>query len=45
LRRRLKVYTRAVPSSQRKAVDRVTGVLFSDVLSSGSAATPGGRPN
>jgi integrase len=40
----LNVYTHTVPDSQRNAVERVAGVLFSDVLSS-SAATPGGRPN
>lgn len=41
----LNVYTHTVSDSQRKAVERVAGVLFSDVLSSTSAVTPGGRPN
>jgi integrase len=41
----LNVYTHTVTDSQRNAVERVAGVLFSDVLSSASAATPGGRPN
>jgi integrase len=41
----LNVYTNTVSDSQRKAVERVAGVLFSDVLSSTSAVTPGGRPN
>ena len=33
----LNVYTHTVSDSQRNAVERVAGVLFSDVLSSGSA--------
>jgi len=41
----LNVYTHTVSDSQRNAVERVAGVLFSDVLSSASVATPGGRPN
>jgi len=41
----LNVYTHTVSDSQRNAVERVAGVLFSDVLSSASVATPGGRLN
>jgi len=41
----LNVYTHTVTDSQRTAVEGVAGVLFSDVLSSASAAAPGGRPN
>lgn len=41
----LNVYTHTVTDSQRTAVERVAGVLFSDVLSSGPTATRGGRPN
>ena|SRR5215472_3662152 len=41
----LNVYTHTVTDSQRIAVERVAGVLFSDVLSSAPAAAPGGRPN
>ena len=41
----LNVYTHTVTDSQRTAVEGVAGVLFSDVLSSASAATPGGRPS
>jgi integrase len=38
-------YTHAIPDSQRNAVERVAGVLFSDVLSSAAAAVPRGRLN
>jgi integrase len=41
----LNVYTHTVSDSQRKAVERVAGVLFSAVLSSAAAVTPDGRPN
>ena len=38
-------YTHAIPDSQRNAVERVAGVLFSDVLSSADPAVPAGRLN
>lgn len=41
----LNTYTHAVPDSQRTAVERVAGVLFSDVLNSASGQFPGGRVN
>src|SRR5262249_15999339 len=41
----LNVYTHTVPDSQREAVERVAGVLFSDVLNSDPAVTPGRRLN
>ncbi len=41
----LNVYTHTVPDSQRKAVERVGGVLFSDVLSSEAEAISRGRVN
>jgi len=41
----LNVYTHTVSDSQRNAVERVAGVLFSDVLSSATAAVPRGRLN
>jgi integrase len=41
----LNVYAHSVSDSQRKAVERVAGVLFSDVLSSALGVVPGGRPN
>jgi len=41
----LNLYTHTVPDSQRQAVERVGGVLFSDVLSSEAEAIPRGRPN
>jgi integrase len=41
----LNVYTHTVPDSQRTAVERVAGVLFSDVLSSEAEAAPRGRVN
>ena len=41
----LNTYTHTVPDSQRKAVERVGGVLFSEVLSSASEAIPRGRLN
>jgi integrase len=41
----LNVYTHTVPDSQRQAVERVAGVLFSDVLSSEAEAAPRGRVN
>jgi integrase len=41
----LNVYTHTVSDSQRDAVERVAGVLFSDVLSSAAAGVRGGRPN
>jgi len=41
----LNTYTHSVPDSQRLAVERVAGVLFSDVLNSDSAAVPSGRLN
>jgi integrase len=41
----LNVYTHTVSDSQRKAVERVAGVLFSDVLNSDSAAATGRRLN
>src|SRR6267142_5521517 len=37
-------YTHAIPDSQRSAVERVAGVLFSDVLNSASEQIPGGPP-
>jgi integrase len=41
----LAVYTHVVPDSQKRAVERVAGVLFSDVLNSASEEIPGGRVN
>jgi integrase len=41
----LNVYTHAIPDSQKTAVERVAGVLFSDVLNSASERIPGGRVN
>jgi integrase len=41
----LNVYTHAIPDSQKTAVERVAGVLFSDVLNSASDEIPGGRVN
>jgi len=41
----LNIYTHTVSDSQRNAVERVAGVLFSDVLSSAAAAVPRGRLN
>jgi len=41
----LNVYTHTLSDSQRDAVERVAGVLFSDVLSSATAAVPRGRLN
>lgn len=41
----LNVYTHAIPDSQRTAVERVAGVLFSDVLNSTPEQIPGGRVN
>jgi integrase len=41
----LNLYTHTVPDSQRQAVERVGGVLFSDVLSSEAEAIPRGRLN
>jgi integrase len=41
----LNVYTHTIPASHRKAVERVGGVLFSDVLSPSAEAVPQGRPN
>jgi|tagenome__1003787_1003787.scaffolds.fasta_scaffold20986559_7 integrase len=41
----LNTYTHAVPDSQRTAVERVAGVLFSDVLNSVSGQFPDGRVN
>jgi integrase len=41
----LNTYTHAVPDSQRTAVGRVAGVLFSDVLNSASGQFPDGRVN
>jgi integrase len=41
----LNTYTHAIPDSQRTAVERVAGVLFSDVLNSASEQIPGGRVN
>ena len=41
----LNVYTHTIPASHRKAVERVGGVLFSDVLSSEAEAAPRGRVN
>jgi integrase len=38
-------YTHAIPDSQRTAVERVAGVLFSAVLNSASEQIPGGRVN
>jgi len=38
-------YTHAIPDSQRSAVERVAGVLFSDVLNSASEQIPGGPVN
>ena len=36
----LNTYTHAVPDAQRIAVERVAGVLFSDVLSSAAEEIP-----
>lgn len=41
----LNTYTHTVSDSQRKAVERVAGVLFSDVLSSEAEEISQGRPN
>ncbi|HEX4536300.1 MAG TPA: site-specific integrase, partial [Candidatus Acidoferrum sp.] len=41
----LNTYTHAVSDSQRNAVERVAGVLFSDVLSSETETVPRGRLN
>jgi integrase len=41
----LAVYTHAVPDAQRQAVERVSGVLFSDVLNSAPEKNPDGRVN
>ena len=41
----LNTYTHTVSDSQRKAVERVAGVLFSDVLSSEAKAVPQGPIN
>jgi hypothetical protein len=41
----LLTYTHAIPDSQRQAVDRVSGVLFSDVLNSASEQNPSGPVN
>lgn len=41
----LGVYTHTIPDSQRNAVERVAGVLFSDVLSSEAEAKPRGQLN
>jgi len=41
----LNTYTHAVPDSQRTAVERVAGVLFSDVLNSAAEAIPSGHLN
>jgi integrase len=41
----LAVYTHVVPDSQKRAVERVAGVLFSDVLNSDSGEVPSGRLN
>jgi integrase len=41
----LNTYTHAIPDSQRTAVERVAGVLFSDVLNSASEEIPGGHVN
>lgn len=41
----LNTYTHAVPDSQRSAVERVAGVLFSDVLNSAPEQIPGGPVN
>lgn len=41
----LNTYTHAVPDSQRIAVERVAGVLFSDVLNSAAEEIPSGPVN
>jgi integrase len=41
----LNVYTHSIPDSQKTAVERVAGVLFSDVLNSASGQIPGGPVN
>jgi integrase len=41
----LGVYTDVIPDAQRQAVERVSGVLFSDVLNSASDQNPGGPVN
>ena len=41
----LNTYTHTVSDSQRNAVERVAGVLFSDVLSSEAEGKPRGRLN
>jgi integrase len=41
----LAVYTHVVPDSQKRAVERVAGVLFSDVINSASKQSPSGRVN
>jgi integrase len=41
----LAVYTHVVPDSQRQAVERVSAVLFSDVLNSAPEQSPDGQVN
>ena len=41
----LNVYTHSIPDSQKQAVERVAGVLFSDVLNSASVKGPSGSVN
>jgi len=41
----LNVYTHSIPDSQKQAVERVAGVLFSDVLNCDPGSTPGGLVN
>jgi len=41
----LAVYTHVVPDSQKRAVEQVAGVLFSDVLNSASEQHPSGHVN
>ena len=41
----LTVYTHPIPDSQKRAVERVAGVLFSDVLNSASEPIPSGPVN
>lgn len=45
LETRLNTYTHAISHSQRQAVERVAGVLFSDVLNSDEEEIPRGRVN
>jgi integrase len=45
LRTTLNIYAHVIPDSQRRAVERVSEVLFSSVLASEEKYTPGGKTN